>query len=68
MAKKKSNLQDQSVEELNAIHRDLSKEIFGLKNELATTKKLEKPHLLRQKKRERARVLTFLRQKQTPIS
>ncbi|MFS8564042.1 MAG: 50S ribosomal protein L29 [Rhabdochlamydiaceae bacterium] len=42
----------------------ISKEIYGLKNELKTARKLEKPHLLREKKRNRARVMTVLRQKE----
>jgi len=54
---------DQSVEELNAMYRDLSKEIYDLVNEFKITRKIEKPHLIKAKKRERARVLTFLRQK-----
>lgn len=54
---------DQSVEELKALYHDLSKEIFDMKNEISTTRKIEKPHLLRLKKRNRARVLTLLSQK-----
>ena len=63
MAKKGDALKDQSAEELQSLYRDLSKEIFNLKNEFRMTKKVEKPHLIRQKKRERARVLTYLHQK-----
>ncbi|NGX26999.1 MAG: 50S ribosomal protein L29 [Chlamydiae bacterium] len=54
---------DQSVEELKALFRDLSKDIFELKNEISTTRKIDKPHLLPKKKRDRARVLTLLSQK-----
>jgi len=54
---------DQSVEELKALHLDLSKQLFALKNELRTTRKIDKPHLLQKAKRDRARVLTLLRQK-----
>ena len=32
---KKNQWKDQSTEELKALHRDLSKEIFDLKSELA---------------------------------
>jgi large subunit ribosomal protein L29 len=63
MPKKGDQLKDQSVAELNALYRDLSKEIFNLTNEFKITRKIEKPHLIKTKKRERARVLTFLRQK-----
>ncbi len=54
---------DQSVEELKALFHDLSKDIFELKNEISTTRKIDKPHLLGEKKRDRARVLTLLSQK-----
>jgi large subunit ribosomal protein L29 len=61
--KNKNTLQDQTVDELKASYRDLSKEIFQLKNEIALNRKIEKPHLLKAKKRERARVLTAVHQK-----
>lgn len=60
---KAKELRDQSTEELQALYTDLSKEIFQLRNELKTTRKLEKPHLIPSKKRDRARVLTILREK-----
>ncbi len=60
---KPSELKDQSVEELRAMYHDLSKDIFQLKNEARMTRKTETPHLVRDKKRDRARVLTILRQK-----
>ena len=53
---KAKELRDQSKEELQALYTDLSKEIFELRNELKTTRKLEKPHLKQKKKRDRARV------------
>ncbi|MCI0381499.1 MAG: 50S ribosomal protein L29 [Chlamydiae bacterium] len=55
---------DQTVEELKALYIDLSKEIYELKNEINLTRKIEKPHLIKKKKRDRARILTFLRQKE----
>lgn len=61
--KKQQGIKDQSVQELKTLYRDLSKDIFQIKNELAVARKLEKPHLLRNKKKDRARALTFLRQK-----
>ncbi len=51
---------DQSVEELEAILHDLAKEIYEMKNEICMTHKIDKPHLLRKKKRDRVRVLTVL--------
>jgi large subunit ribosomal protein L29 len=66
--KKKQEIQDRSEQELKTLYRDLSKDIFRLKNELALSRKLEKPHELRNKKRDRARALTFLRQKSGNLS
>ena len=54
---------DQSVEELRAQYHDLSKEIYDLRSEVSINRKLEKPHMVKRKKRDRARVLTALRQK-----
>lgn len=61
MAKK--NEKDQSVKELEARVYELDQEIFELRNELATQRKLERPHLIKSKRREKARILTFLNQK-----
>ncbi len=57
-----SDLKQQGAEELTKLYRDLSKEIYGLKCELQMARKTEKPHLLRAKKKDRARVLTALQQ------
>lgn len=64
MAKKKQDLKAQSEQELQAAIRDLDRELFTLRGELATQRKLEKPHLLKAKRREKARILTILTQKQ----
>lgn len=61
---KMNDLKDQSVDELKAQCRDLSKEIYDMKCELRVARKIEKPHMIREKKRDRARVLTVLRQKE----
>ncbi|MGH2611486.1 MAG: 50S ribosomal protein L29 [Rhabdochlamydiaceae bacterium] len=60
---KMEDLKNQGKEELIALYQDLSKEIYGLKCELQVSRKTEKPHLLREKKKDRARVLTTLQQK-----
>lgn len=65
MAKKADKYRDQSLEELEAAHYDLSKELFKLRNEKQVNRKMEQPHLLRDTKREIARVLTVIREKQT---
>lgn len=66
--KRMMEFKDQSVEELKALYNDLSSEIFELKNEVRITRKLEKPHLMKKKKQDRARVLTALRQKGGNVS
>lgn len=61
MAKRKKK---ESVEEHSMTRvLELEKEIFALQNERATQRKLEKPHLLKAKRHERARILTMLTQK-----
>lgn len=60
---KMEDLSKQGKEELMALYQNLSKEIYGLRCELSIARKTEKPHLLREKKKDRARVLTALRQK-----
>jgi large subunit ribosomal protein L29 len=62
---KASQLRDMSVAELEATLNDLNKELFVLVNEMKRTKKPEKPHLLHLKKKEKARLLTILHEKQS---
>lgn len=64
MAKKKKELKDQSIPEMQAQVHDLNREIFQLRNELATQRKLEKPHLIKEKRKNVARLLTIMTQKQ----
>ena len=61
---KAKDLINQSEEELKVQHEDLNREIFELTNELRISHKLDKPHELPEKKRDRARVLTILRKKE----
>lgn len=61
MAKKKK--EDAPVE-MQAKVMELDREIFALRNELAINRKLEKPHLIKAKRREKARLLTAMTQKQ----
>ena len=63
MAKTKE-LRDQAPEELKQLYQDLSKELFQMRNEMKVTRKIEKAHLVRMKKRDRARVMTILREKE----
>jgi large subunit ribosomal protein L29 len=53
-------LKNQTKAELLAKYEELSADIFKLKNNLNITRKLEKPHELKEKKKDRARVLTAL--------
>ena len=62
--KKKKESKDLSVVELQEMNKSLEREVFELRNTLSIQRKLEKPHLLKQKRRERARVLTLLTKKQ----
>lgn len=67
MAKKKE-INDLSIDELKMMAKELDREVFELRNELAFNRKLEKPHLIKLKKREKARVLTILTQKQAVVA
>ena len=62
MAKKKRT-EEASVKEVQAQVHSLDREIFQLRNELATQRKLEKPHLIKEKRKQKARILTLLTQK-----
>ena len=65
---KMEELLSQSIEELQQAATDLSRDLFKLRTELAEEKKLEKPQLVGEKRRARARVLTAIKQKQLPRS
>jgi len=56
-------LRELPQEQLEAHIQDLHKEIFELKNRLAMSRKLEKPHQLKDKKRDRARAILALSEK-----
>ena len=56
-------IKDQKEDQLKNLIEDLEKEIFELKNKLALDRKLEKPHLIREKRRTKARILTILRER-----
>ncbi len=65
---KKTNLIDLSVDELKVKAQELDREIFDLRNELALNRKIEKPHLIKAKKKDKARILTILTQKQVVVA
>lgn len=58
-------LRDLSTEELEIQLEDLRQEIFKLRNELKAARKLDKPHLLCEKKRDLARTLTLITERET---
>lgn len=62
---KAKDMRDQTIDELEATYNDTRKELFQLVNEMQRTKKMEKPHLLRQKRKDIARLLTVLTEKQS---
>ena len=61
---KLEELEKRSDQELEDDYLKLSRGIFDLLNELRLSKKLKQPHLLKEKKRDRARVLTVLRERE----
>jgi large subunit ribosomal protein L29 len=56
---------DMSSEELEAALTDINRELFELRNEFMAAKKSEKPHRLRERRRDKARLLTVMTEKQT---
>lgn len=62
---KAKEMRDQTIEELEATHSDARNELFHLINENQRSKKMEKPHLLRQKRKNIARLLTVITEKQS---
>ncbi len=60
---KYQDLINQTEEDLHTANEELSKEIYSLASELRVTRKLEKPHILKEKKKDKARVLTALNNK-----
>ena len=61
--RKAKDLRDQTIDELEAAYEDTRRELFQLNSERVHSKKMEKPHLLHQKKKEIARMLTVLHEK-----
>jgi large subunit ribosomal protein L29 len=60
---KASQLRDQTLEELRDRERDLSEQLFALRLQKVTGQ-LEKPARVRQVRKDLARVLTVLRERQ----
>lgn len=62
--KKTKEFRDQSLNELEAEYRDASKNLFLLNNEARGQKRREKPHEIKHLKKEIARMLTVMTEKQ----
>ncbi|MCI5052124.1 MAG: 50S ribosomal protein L29 [Simkaniaceae bacterium] len=56
-------MKKETIEQLEERYMQLSSEIFTLTSELKSLRKLEQPHMLSFKKKERARVLTIMNEK-----
>jgi large subunit ribosomal protein L29 len=63
-AKKANEFRDMSVVELEAAHLEARKDLFEMVNEAHREKKVEKPHRIRQKRKEIARLLTVITEKE----
>lgn len=61
--RKAKDLRQETIEALEAELANTQKECFELVNAFKHLKKLEKPHLLREKRRDKARLLTVLTEK-----
>lgn len=62
MAKAKE-YRDMSAEDLEAALVDVNRDLFALRNEFMGSKKSEKPHRLRLRRRDKARILTLMTEK-----
>lgn len=62
---KAKDLRNQSLEELSLLMEDIDKDLYNLRNELKGTKKLDKPHKLKELKKDKAKILTVLTEKRT---
>ncbi len=60
---KAEEIRDKTILEIKALLVDARKELYALVNAAQFTKKYEKPHLKREKRKEIARLLTVLRAK-----
>jgi len=65
---KAGELREQTIEELEALQGDLRKELYEMKGEAKQSQKFEKAHRLPQIRKDIARVLTVLREKQMASS
>lgn len=62
--KKANEFRDMTVAELEAAHLEARKSLFEMVNEAQREKKVEKPHRIRAKRKDIARLLTLITEKQ----
>jgi large subunit ribosomal protein L29 len=60
---KYSELRSKPDDQLEILLEDLDKDLFALRCELALARKVEKPHLLQEKRRDRAKIFTLLEER-----
>jgi large subunit ribosomal protein L29 len=65
--RKMSAYENLSIEDLEEQYIAFSKEIYEIKTAFNMTKKMENPHILKKRKKDRARVMTILNQKRVKI-
>lgn len=61
---KPKELRDRSLEELEALYDESCKKLFELQNEVKAQKKREKPHEIKHARKDIARLLTIMTEKQ----
>jgi len=61
---KTKDLRGQTVEELEAKIDEIENEFFQLKSKLKTERKLDKPHKIKELKKDKAKILTVLTEKE----
>lgn len=62
------DLRDQSIQELEAAYEDACKKLFELVNQFKAQKKREKPHEIKETRKDIARMLTVLTEKRSALS
>ncbi len=60
---KVAELREKAAQELKDQIQDLTSELYRMHCELKITRKIDKPHLIKEKRRQRARLLTILGEK-----
>ena len=65
---KAQEIRDLSDDQIETLIEDLEKEMYELKNELALSRKLDQPHLIREKRIAKARAITILQEKKKQTS